>query len=400
MKKLLIYLSLLLLIFTTPLVAKSNIKANEIYIKLDYLNQYLQIIEYNLVTTSKSKEVITKEATQLKASIKKVQYTQKKYNFKYFKAVEEELSREKSYIKGEYYLLTFDKNIKNLLQDIFEKLLDRKVSVNLNKKSINVIMDSTGLNFANNNAQGIYAKGNQRMISWKHNVVFELVVQFDVKNTTSLIDYIEANVSSPKLSKEEIYKIKNDSPKLNTILQAFQDDADIYRLRHIKYYGELLQRYYDKTGHYPFQGKEKLPIYTFIANDQQEKFTKTKNPNPHKLYPLSELIKELESTLGKKIKQYFDPQYYASKKPNFYIYMIRGDQYFFAVHISNYHDFATKVADNYYKVEISNKKIKGHNILKLNELLQNKKFQELIQTTPQKDGFFKEREAKYIHYIK
>ena len=37
-------------------------------------------------------------------------------------------------------------------------------------------------------------------------------------------------------------------------LDSYQRDSDIYRMRHLVNYGELIQEFHAKTGRYPFQG--------------------------------------------------------------------------------------------------------------------------------------------------
>ena len=47
--------------------------------------------------------------------------------------------------------------------------------------------------------------------------------------------------------------------------EKYQHDADIFRLRHIKYFGNLIEEFHQKTGAYPLQGKSKHPHYVHIA---------------------------------------------------------------------------------------------------------------------------------------
>ncbi len=63
----------------------------------------------------------------------------------------------------------------------------------------------------------------------------------------------------------------------------FKKDADVIRLRHLKYYGELLERYHGITGKYPFQGQKGIPVYVHIVNDKQIEFTK-QGPSSDKIH--------------------------------------------------------------------------------------------------------------------
>ena len=178
---------------------------------------------------------------------------------------------------------------------------------------------------------------------------------------------------------------------------AFQVDADIYRLKHVKHYSELLQKYNAKTGKYPFQGDSELPTYVFVANDAQ-KLPDGQNPNPHKVKSYKEFALELRKAVGD-FEQLFDPQYVANKKPNFYIYMIIEDQFFFAVHVSQDYPFAKKIADGYYKVEVSNKPESGAHLHSTDNLLSNKAFIEAMNKTPRKPSFFEQRAMKHKNFV-
>ncbi len=181
---------------------------------------------------------------------------------------------------------------------------------------------------------------------------------------------------------------------------GFQKDADIIRLRHLRYYGNLLEEYNKKTGHYPFQGQEKVPLYIFVANDEQIESTKGGPPYAHAVMPFKEFVKEVEGVLGREINEYYDPQYRPDNKPNFYMYMIVEDTYFFAVHVHQPFAFAKKVAEYYYKIEISNHPNAQNLANDPQELLSSQEFLTELNKPVSKEGFFKEREVKYLRYTK
>ncbi len=403
MKKIILLTLIIIATSTTLADAKNNtnIDVQEIYFAVYPADQYLEIIEYNLVSNNENLADIHEDIKNLEYLIKNSKYSSSKYNFKFFTPVEEEITNEDKFIKGHYRLLTKEKNGIKILSDVFGNILNKKVKIEITKKEIQLKFDGKGISISQSNASGIYSKKNKRMAVWNNgDTKFEMVVSFEIEGKTPLLEYIDQTIASPKKTIEEIKQIKNSSPELEGGLQVFQDDADIYRLRHIKYYGELLKEYKEKTGMYPFEGTEKVPIYVFVAHDKQEEYTKQQNPNPHKVVSFREFISELEDKLGKQVNQYFDPQYAPYKKPNYYIYMIRDNQYFFAVHVSTYYDFSRKIAENYYKVEISNIPPKGSNIQKYSDLIKNESFNKMINKRASKDGFFKEREDIYIHFTK
>jgi len=181
---------------------------------------------------------------------------------------------------------------------------------------------------------------------------------------------------------------------------SFQQDADIIRLKHLKYYGELLSEYNAKKGSYPFQGITNVPVYVHVANDEQIEFTRNGPPYSHEVIPFKKLVEEIESVLGRELKEYYDPQYRPDYKPNFYMYMVVGDTYYFAVHVHQPFSFSKKVAEHYYKIEISNHPNAQNNAKSPQQLFKNPDFIVAMNKPISKAGFFKYREEKYIHYTK
>lgn len=180
----------------------------------------------------------------------------------------------------------------------------------------------------------------------------------------------------------------------------FQKDADIIRLKHLKYYSDLLTEYHEKTGSYPFIGKVEVPLYVYIANEKQVKYTEEGPAYEHKVASFSEFVSELEDKLGRGVAEYYDPQYRPVNKPNYYVYMASGNSYFLAIHVHQPFSFARKVADDYYKVEISNNpspKNKAHDPKLLFEL---PNFKIEASKSISKPDFFAEREIKYIRHTK
>jgi hypothetical protein len=183
--------------------------------------------------------------------------------------------------------------------------------------------------------------------------------------------------------------------------EEFQINADIVKLNHLNYYGNLLNEYKTKTGKYPFQGEERnLPIYIYVANDEQIEGTKPGPPFSHREIGFQEFVEEVEKELGKEILEYYDPQYRPDAKPNFYMYMIRNNTYFFAIHVHRPYPFARKIADGYYKIELSNNPSNDNKAQLWSNLVVNPEFIKELNKPIEKEDFFKERENKYLHYTK
>lgn len=183
---------------------------------------------------------------------------------------------------------------------------------------------------------------------------------------------------------------------------SFQKNADIIRLRHLKYYTNLIQEYYTKTGSYPFQSEE--PQYIYIANKEQEAFTNEYDssiPYKHLTISFADFVKEIESTLNITVNEYYDPQYAPDIKPNWYLYASMNNNFYFAIHLHQSFDFSKNLAEYYNKVEISNVPNKGDNlILTTHELLESEQFKTLLNSDIEKEDFFKERENLHLHETK
>ena len=175
--------------------------------------------------------------------------------------------------------------------------------------------------------------------------------------------------------------------------QAYQNDCDVIRLQHLNYYGNLIEEYKLKVGKYPFEGEEQQ-VYAFIYNNNQKEYCDDTNPYSHIQKTPKEFFSELEKGLGRKVDQLFDPQYVPSGRPVFYIYMIDGKQYFFAVHLSKKFPFSKKVASKYYKTEISNIPDEEYQFYKIEELEKNEDFKKA--TSKNFGGDFELRKKQHI----
>lgn len=154
------------------------------------------------------------------------------------------------------------------------------------------------------------------------------------------------------------FLIASNSYGLFGMEASYQHDADIFRLRHLKYYGELIQEHREKTGEYPLEGESEYQNYVHIAAPHQQKYANKRPPFTHTFTDLERFRKELAEGLERKIDLKFNPQKVPLSAPNFYIYMIDGDSFFFAIHLYNKRSFANPLGEHYHKLEITNVKPK------------------------------------------
>ena len=139
-----------------------------------------------------------------------------------------------------------------------------------------------------------------------------------------------------------------------TLEKDYQNDADKIRIQHLRYYGDLIQEYYEISGTFPFQGKIDIPIYITIANNFQKKNADQQLPFDNMQIPSTEFKQELERVLEREISLMYDPQKVGVYAPNFYIYSIWEGIFYFSIHLYNKYNFTKNVSKHYNKVELTN----------------------------------------------
>ena len=142
-----------------------------------------------------------------------------------------------------------------------------------------------------------------------------------------------------------------------TMGNGYQDNSDKIRLEHLRYYGDLLNEYYEIEGKYPFQEKYDVPVYITIANEFQEKNANQQLPFEHKKISTEQFEKELEKVLKTDITLKYDPQKVGVYAPNFYIYNVYQKVFYFAIHLYNENDFSNNIGKHYNKMELTNNQV-------------------------------------------
>jgi hypothetical protein len=178
----------------------------------------------------------------------------------------------------------------------------------------------------------------------------------------------------------------------------YQDDADIVRIHHFDYYAKLLTEYYEKNGKYPFQHEKDVPVYVFIMTNVQEKKFKDTNPYKHITVNDRYFFEELSIGLGKTIEEKYDPKKVATDgRPNMYIYMVDGNNFYFAVHLYNSNVFTKIISKYYHKIELSNID-NGENKFYTYETLKNDpQYLSIVNRIAEKQVFFDELDKEYVN---
>ena len=181
--------------------------------------------------------------------------------------------------------------------------------------------------------------------------------------------------------------------------EAFQYDADIFRLRHFTYYVELIEEYRRVMGRYPLQGTAKHPIWVYIAHDRQIQYTRPGPPYTHVRVSFAEWVQEVESGLGREIDEFYDPQFVPIDRPNFYTYLVDGDRYYMTVHVSEVYPFARPEGPQYNFVTVTNRP-DADRTLTPDSLLQMEAFVAARSRLPRRPGLLESRDRAYLHFAK
>ena len=123
--------------------------------------------------------------------------------------------------------------------------------------------------------------------------------------------------------------------------QQFQEDADLVRLEHLEYWTEVIDKYFQAKGSYPFQTDlqdDEEIVLVKIATKQQMQYLSSGGDNYEKRLdnnqdgyfkerPVKDFVTELESVLGHKIEEKYDIQKAPESSPVGYYYFASKDGY-------------------------------------------------------------------------
>ena len=123
--------------------------------------------------------------------------------------------------------------------------------------------------------------------------------------------------------------------------KQFQEDADLIRLEHLEYWTEIIEKYHQVKGSYPFQSeiqKSEDIVLVKIATKQQmqylssggDKYDKRLDNNQSgyfKEHSVKDFVAEIESVLGYEIEEKYDIQKVPTSSPVGYYYFTSKDGY-------------------------------------------------------------------------
>ncbi len=169
----------------------------------------------------------------------------------------------------------------------------------------------------------------------------------------------------------------------------YNKDMDLTRIKDITEIGALIEEYKTKTGKYPLSSESDIPNFITIVTKKQRKYAQEQPKITHKMTNVKTFIKTLEAGLGRKILLPFDPQLRTSKRPIFYLYVVKGQDYELIAHLYHAYPFTRPVKKDYSKLTISNRAVPELKIWKYDGLMKDAAFAKVLATPLTKPGFIK-----------
>ena len=177
-------------------------------------------------------------------------------------------------------------------------------------------------------------------------------------------------------------------------LDSYQRDSDIYRMRHLVNYGELIQEFHAKTGRYPFQGlSDKTIKVSFVTAEQA---TEEAVFQSDRVLSISQedFRKEVSAGLNRDVRLWFDPQRAPTSFPLYYLYVLEGDTYFFIVHLGGRYSFAADRGSGFSQIEISNSPPEHKGFWKFGDLIADPEFNNAVSAMPERNEWFEKLDCE------
>ncbi len=346
----------------TQAKASPSIQFSECFLKYDTMNGETEIILYNLHFTRETRM----SAERFKAMFELTEFEIQDLSYDSIEAP--------TALRVLAHTRNFMKNTP--VQQLFSNLLGEQAEVDLaggpGSMKLSVIIPlQQNMYVADNNARQVLQNES---------------------GTAALLEFDLSGFPSKPL--EAVIGWQEEETPAEKMDRAYQHDADIFRLRHLKYYGKLIEEYHQKTGKYPLQGDSETQHYVLLAAPHQQKYAQG-TPEQFKVTAVEDFRATLKEGLGRDIEFKFDPQKVPVGAPNFYIYMIEEDTFFFAVHLYHGRSFTTPLDKHCHKLEITNGEPNRRGLWKPAELLRDTDFQAAVKEEPLKADFFLHLEEQY-----
>jgi hypothetical protein len=143
--------------------------------------------------------------------------------------------------------------------------------------------------------------------------------------------------------------------------QSYQKNADKIRIKDVHYLAGLIEKYYERVGHYPLITGERERVDVLITNKSIH--------YPIPTIQVSEFVKVMRDEFGKDLKIPMDPQKLdAWGSPRFYTYAATKTNYWVAAYLFYGTDMTRKIMEYSYKYEVGSISIPEKNIHRFKDL--------------------------------
>jgi hypothetical protein len=191
----------------TP-VRSFDVEAGETYVQLWPADGFLCIKEYHLSTLKSDPADIRRQVADISALVRSANYCKTRYRLNIFTPMEERIFHDQHFVTVECRLLTKERNLRALMDNVYSSLLNRHVEVTISDGEIGLYFDGPDIEVRGNNGKGAFAKDERRAIFWRngdrhYEMVFARAAAAG-KDFQSIAPYLEEDVASPEKSKAEI----------------------------------------------------------------------------------------------------------------------------------------------------------------------------------------------------
>jgi hypothetical protein len=190
------------------LVQSLDVEAAETYVQLWPADGFLYIKEYHLSTLKSDPTDIRQQVAHISDLVRSTKYCKSRYGLADFTSMEERIFHDRDFITVECRLVTKEQNLHTLMNNAFSSVLNRNVKTIISEKEIGLHFDGPDVAVRTNNAEGVFAKEDSRVIFWQNGDRFYEAVfarkGAAEKDFKSFAPYFERDVASPEKSEAEI----------------------------------------------------------------------------------------------------------------------------------------------------------------------------------------------------
>jgi len=192
---------------TPSLVRRLDLVAEETFVQFWPADGFLWIKEYRVGTLKKQPAEIRDQISQIGELVRSANYSKSRYGWCRFVAMEERMYRDRTFVTIECRLVTRERNLVPMMEDVFSSILNRRVAVTIGEHEVGLQFRGIDVDVRSGNAE-TFAEADRRVMFWRNGERFYEAVfaQTDNAKTAakSIEPYFERDTASPAKSQAEI----------------------------------------------------------------------------------------------------------------------------------------------------------------------------------------------------